>query len=262
MTWRGKQFGLWTLGVMVSLAFFPPLVGGSDVKVDELLTEMRRAMWPGEDMRARFEVQVLSALGEHAYVTGSYYRKGPSPDHTLQKFVIESPLELRGFEVSGETRVGKPEQLYLYVPAVRRVRRLEVEMRKESFLGSDFNFEDLGFEDLSTSMHELKGEVERGGGTHYEVESVPAGDWMYQKIVRYIDKESYLPVETHYFCWGVGLCKVRKIEHVEQIGAYESPSVITMEDVLNKQTTRLVVRKAEFDVGLSDDLFKVAGATR
>ncbi len=262
MTWRGRQFGLWTLGVMVSLGFFPPLVGGADIQVDELLTEMRRAMWPGEDMRARFEVQVLSALGEHAYVTGSYYRKGLSPDHTLQKFVIESPLELRGFEVSGETRVGKPEQLYVYVPAVRRVRRLEVEMRKESFLGSDFNFEDLGFEDLSTSKHELKGEVERGGEMQYQVESVPESDWMYQKLVRYIDKESHLPIETDYFCWGVGLCKVRKIERVDQIGDYASPSEITMEDLLNKQTTRLVVKSAEFDVGLSDELFRVAGSTR
>ncbi len=256
-TTRGTVF---TLVAILTLALLPPIVGGADVEVDELLQQMQRAMWPGEDMRSRFEVQVVSALGEHAYITGSYYRKGQTPDATLQRFVIESPLELRGFEVAGETRAGKPEHLQIYVPAVRRVRRLEIDMRKESFLGTDFNFEDLGFEDLTVSKHELKGAVERNGKSMYQVESVPERDWMYQKIVRYIDKDTHLPLETEYYCWGIGLCKVRKIEGVEQIDAYDSPAEITMEDLLTKQTTRLVVTKAEFNVGLSGDLFTCGGS--
>lgn len=220
-----------------------------------ILARMQRAMWPGKDMRAIFEAKVVSQLGEHAYITGAYYRKGETPRGTLQRFIIQSPLELRGFEVSGNTVGGKPESLHVYVPAVRRVRHLQVDMRKESFLASDFNFEDLGFEDLTAGQSTLVGEVDLNGKKAYQIETVPEGDWMYKKLVRYVDTVTYLPVRTDYHCWGVGLCKVRKIERVDKIGPYDSPAVITMEDLLNEQMTRLVVQKAEFDVGLPTDLF-------
>ena len=246
-------------GAIFAALILPTLGGAAEIDANQILDKMRRAMWPGQDMRSRFEVKVVSDLGEHAYISGSYYRRTKSEDITQQRFVIESPLELRGFEIAGETRQGVPQELHVFVPAVRRVRHLDVDMRKESFLGTDFNFEDLGFESFDRAEHTLKGEVERNGKTVYEIVSVPKDDWLYEKIVRYVDRDTYLPVETEYICWGVGRCRIRRIERVERIGSYDSPAVLTMEDVLNKQTTRLTVKSAEFDVGLEESLFLCHG---
>ena len=131
------------------LAAGSPAARAADPDVDELFQRMQKAMWPGKDMRARFEARVVSALGEHAYITGSYYRRGETPEPTLQRFVIDSPIALQGFELAGKSDGGKPMELHIYVPAVRRVRRIHLDMRKESFLATDFNFEDLGFEDVA-----------------------------------------------------------------------------------------------------------------
>lgn len=257
----GRSLIVLIIGAASILAATTSPIHGENADVNEVLRKMQRAMWPGQDMRAKFEAQVTSNLGEHAYFTGAYYRKGQTPDGTLQRFVIESPLELRGFELWGETLDGKPKSLHVYVPVVRRVRHIQVDMRKESFLASDFNFEDLGFEDLTEQQSTLLDDVEEDGRTLYQIESKPKGDWMYEKIVRFIDKETYLPMRTDYHCWGVGLCKVRRTTRVDKIGAYDSSAVITMEDLLHKQTTKLTVQKAEFDVGLPTELFQLHGGS-
>ena len=46
---------------------------------------------------------------------------------------------------------------------------------------------------------------------------------------------------------------------VTSIGSYDSPAVITMEDLIHEQTTQLTVQKAEFDVGLPTELFHFHG---
>ena len=87
--------------VVLALAPFTSVAESGGPSADEVLRKMQKAMWPGKDMRSHFEVRVTNDLGEQAYMTGAYYRKGETPGRTVQRFLMESPPELRGFDLAG-----------------------------------------------------------------------------------------------------------------------------------------------------------------
>jgi len=232
-----------------------PASRAENLTADEIVQRMQAAYWQGKDMRARMRVTATNTYGERVYLAASYYRLGDR----LQRIVLDSPPDLRGFEFSAESRDNEPPRVHIYMPVVRRVRELDVNMRKESFLGTDFNYEDLGFEDLASQKHTLVGEVEDKGRTYYKVESVPKDDWMYSKLLRLIERDSFLPITTEYHCWGTGLCKVRAIERIDRIGNYDIPTAVSMTDTLRHQVTEIALDNIEVDIGLSPSLFHCHG---
>jgi hypothetical protein len=245
------------LAILVS-ALLLPLTGASRAEepdADEIVQRMQAAYWQGKDMRARMQVTATNSYGERVYLSASYYRLGDK----LQRIVLDNPPDLRGFEFSAESRDSEPPRVHVYMPVVRRVRELDVNMRKESFLGTDFNYEDLGFEDLSSQKHTLIGKVESKGRSYYQIESKPKDDWMYSKLVRLIERDSFLPIVTEYHCWGTGLCKVREIERIERIGDYEIPTVVSMTDTFRHLVTEITLDNVEVDVGLPATLFHCHG---
>ena len=245
-----------TLSIVIAgLVSMPAPSRAAELSAEEIVARMQAALWPGKDMRARMDVSVTNSYGERVYLSASYYRLG----NKLQRIVLDSPPDLRGFEFAAESRDAEPPRVHIYMPVVRRVRELDLNMRKESFLGTDFNYEDLGFEDLRSQQHKLVGEVMVDGRAYYQVESIPKEDWMYSKLVRLIDPESFLPITTEYHCWGAKLCRVRKIERVERIGAYDTPTDITMRDVIRHQVTEILLENVELDVGLPASLFHCHG---
>lgn len=248
-----SRFALLICAVLAGALLLCTPARAADLSADEIVAHMQDALFPGKDLRARMEVTATNTYGESIYLLASYYRIGDK----LQRIVLDGPPELRGFEFSAERRDGKPPRVHIYMPVVRRVRELDVNMLKESFLGTDFNYEDLGFENLAGEDHRLLGEFEQDGRRYYRVESVPKKqDWMYEKLERLIDARTFLPIETKYYCWGVDLCRVRRIEQVAHIGGYDVATDITMSDVIQHQTTQIKLTDVEVDVGLSADLFR------
>jgi len=123
--------------------------------VTDVLARMRRAIEPGRDMRASFELVMTNAQGERVRWGGQFYRLGGL--QAKKRLVFDSPVDLRGVSVSVQRTDGARDRTRIYLPFVRRVREIESDMRGESFLGTDFNFEDLGLEELEFHEHALRG---------------------------------------------------------------------------------------------------------
>jgi len=131
-------------------------------------------------------------------------------------------------------------------------------MRGESFLGTDFNYEDLAFESIAFQQHALRGDGHAQGRDCYLVESIPDHGWWYGKLMRCIDKETYLPLRTEYFDRSGILWKVRTLDVVETIGSYPTPTQITMRTVPTGTSTRITLRDVAYDTGFPGSLLEGA----
>ena len=78
----------------------------------------------------------------------------------------------------------------VYLPALRRVREFTHGPRRQSFLGTDFNYEDLGFDPVDAPHNELHGENTIRGQACYRVSSKPGPHSRYSKILRFVDKST------------------------------------------------------------------------
>ena len=238
----------------VPLILMAALAGATDVT--EVLTRMRQAVEPGKDMRATVEFEITNARGESVHWSGQLYRRS-TPD-ARTRLVFDEPLDLRGTEVMVQRGAGGVTHTRIYLPAVRRVRELDADFRGENFLGTDFNYEDLGLQQLDYQQHTLRGDDEEAEGRAcYQVESVPDRGWWYGKIVRCIDKKDYLPRRTEYYDRIGILWKLRTFDGIKKIDGYPTATQITMQTVATGTSTRISMSDVRYDSGLPGSLFEM-----
>jgi hypothetical protein len=252
ITIRPSRPSRWRPGMTILLLLLPGIARGADVI--DVLGRMRRAAEPGHDERAAVELVITNAQGERVHWTGQFYRLDGS--EARKRLVLDSPVDLRSVSITVQRTAPGADRFRVYLPFIRRIREIDADMRGESFLGTDFNYEDLGFEEIEFHQHTLRGEEEVVGRGCYRVESVPAHSWWYGRIVRCIDRKDYLPRRTEYYDPAGMLYKIRTLDRVETIAGHPTPTELTMEVVPARTSSRIILKDVEYDTGLASELFE------
>ncbi|MCC6766534.1 MAG: outer membrane lipoprotein-sorting protein [Deltaproteobacteria bacterium] len=241
-------------GVLMATLVLPTgrtALGAMDVT--EALQRMRQASFAGKDLRAQFTFDIVNAKGESVRWAGHYFRRN-APDARI-RLSFDAPADLHGTEVrvvggaKGESRVS------VYMPGLRRVREINGDMRGESFFGTDFNYEDLGLQPLEFQQHTLTEAKDPEGRDCYRIESTPQHGWWYGRIVRFLDRASFLPLRTEYYDRAGVLWKVRTLGKIQTIASHPTATEITMETVPTKTSTRITLSEVAYDKGLDDSVF-------
>jgi len=243
--WLGSAVLLLALGL-------PGAARGATKGVDanDVLTRMRGALTPGKDMRATVVFTIANDKGDVVRWTGQLYRRGGSSPRT--RIVFEDPPDLRGTAVSVFRADDGTTKTRLYLPTLRRTRLIDSDTRGESFLGTDFNYEDLGLQQLDPRQVDLKNP---GDKDCYHLESVPTSGWWYGKVDRCVDRTSYLPLRTEYYDRSGILWKVRTLGNVTKIDGYATPTEIEMQTLPQHTSTTITLSDVHYDTGLPDSVF-------
>lgn len=99
------------------------------------------------DFTARLTMTLVNRHGEERVreLTVQVLEAGESGERTLLAF--ESPPDLRGTRLLTHASPGETDARWLYLPALRRVKRVASSERSSAFLGTEFSYEDIGPED-------------------------------------------------------------------------------------------------------------------
>jgi hypothetical protein len=226
----------------------------SGADVTTVLARTRQALVPGKDMRANVTFDIRNERGEDVRWTARLYRK--SGAEAALRLVFDAPLDLRETDVTAMRTASGEARTTIYLPAVRRVREITADARGESFLGTDFNYEDIGLQDVEYEQHRFLDDDEIGGRPCYRVESIPGRGWWYGKIVRWIDKKDFIPRRTEYYDRAGVLWKVRTFEKIRSIDGHPTWTRLVMETVPTHTSTTITLHDIEYDTGLSPYLFE------
>jgi hypothetical protein len=218
------------------------LVGTAEAAdVETLLERMRATMLPPVRMQAAFTFEIQDDAGDTSRWAGRLERDGATGAIRMR---FESPRDLKGVVFTAAQAREGTDTITIYLPSVRRTRTIQQNFRGVPFLGSDFNYEDLGLEQLQFQSHRIVGEGDVGGRPCDRVESRPTRSWWYGRIVRCIDREDFLPRHTEYVDVAGLPYKARTLEDVRVVDSHptamrtrmrvvpdESESTITLSDV-------------------------------
>ena len=93
------------------------------------------------------------------YFRGKTLEVSDDGDKTL--FIFDSPKDVKGTATLTFSHKVGPDDQWLYLPALKRVKRITSENRSGSFVGSEFAYEDLGSQELEkyTNRKYLKKDV-------------------------------------------------------------------------------------------------------
>ena len=153
--------------------------------------------------------------------------------------------------------------MWIYLPALKKVRRLVADNKRDSFVGSDLTFGDLIGHKPADWSHTLVREEVLDGKAVWVIESVPKDDRTksqtgYVKRLLWIDRQSCLPLKTDY--WdetGAPLKTIRASEVISADAAAGKWQFLHVE-AINRQSghgTVLHFDRYQANQHLADDLF-------
>ena len=181
-------------------------------------------------------------------------KKSPAGDKSLTRFTYPADIAGTGFLV-WEHPTGQEDERFLFLPSLGRVPRIAGSEAQESFVGSDFTYEDIGgreFDDYTYSLVNDTG----ANGTAYTLESrAKSPGARFPRVVSTIRKDNFVVIHAEIFNKRDELQKIFDASRVEKPGKYWTVMAMTMRDAGAKTRTEMIVEKAEYDLGLGEDMF-------
>jgi len=207
----------------------------------------------GRDGRVAFKMRLFDRqerARERALTVVS--KKYPAGDKSLTRFTYPADIAGTGFLVWEHQ---DEDERFLFLPSLARVRRIAGSEAQESFVGSDFTYEDIGGRKLGDYTYALVNDTADNGAA-YTLESRakdPAA--RFPRVVSTIRKDNFVVIHADIFNKRDELAKVFDASKVEKIGKYWTVTAMTMKDLGQKTRTEMTVEKAEYDIGLADEMF-------
>jgi hypothetical protein len=230
-----------------------PGVGG-------LVKAMKAVLEPSRPSIRKMTVVISAQDGEATrWVAGQARKQFKDGNRIL--IAILAPADQKGaaYLLRELPKQGNDEE-WLYVPTVRRVRKLLPVESFRAFLESDFTLSDLGFVNLR-STYKLLREEKRGDVRAYKIEEIPGAPqakWYYSRIVTWLAADSTLPLERDFYDPSNTLWKVETFEQVTDINGTPTPLRIRMQDKEEGGSTEIDVSEVRYDVDVPDSLFDPA----
>jgi hypothetical protein len=154
----------------------------------------------------------------------------------LQQMVVRfrSPPEVAGTAFLMLERKGGESEQHIYLPGLKRTRRIVGREREGSFMGSDFSYADLERSDQKSAAQKRLPDEDLSGVKTYVIESTPkAGSSSYSKIETWVRQDNFLPLRIRYYDKDGQLLKTLYTKRIKNM---EGRPVILEAQMVNKKT--------------------------
>jgi uncharacterized protein len=193
---------------------------------------------------------------------------GTTDNRRLVSFL--SPPDIRGTKTLLIEHSNAEDDMWIYLPAMKKVRRLVASNKKDSFVGTDFSYGDVIGYKVEEWNHKLLREESVAGRDCYVIESTPkspetAANTGYSKRIGWIDQESFVALRTEIYDLSGQLLKKLTDEDVQKVDAQNNryqPMKLIAENVQTGHKTIIEFKNFKANVGIGDDVFTARSLDR
>ncbi|MGH7230528.1 MAG: outer membrane lipoprotein-sorting protein [Nitrospiraceae bacterium] len=155
------------------------------------------------------------------------------------------------------------DDMWIYLPALKKVRRLVANNKKDSFVGSDFSYGDILVPVVDTYRHTRVRDETLDGEECYIIESVPATEeikknYGYTKWIAWIRKTNFMEKKVEYFDTAGRPLKTQVVPQVKEVDAGAHKWWAIRREIVNHQTghsTLLVFDALDAEQAAPEDYF-------
>ena len=178
--------------------------------------------------------------------------------------IFDRPADVKGTSFLSHTHVSTPDDQWLFLPALKRVKRISSANKSGPFMGSEFSYEDLSSQEVDKYTHTYIEDEELNGRATFKLEQIPTYEKSgYKKRITWIDKEHYYPVKIDFYDRKDTLLKTLEFTDYQQyLDKYWRAGAMLMKNHQNGKSTDLVWEDYEFAIGLEESDFTQAALKR
>ena len=223
----------------------------------ELAEENDKVMSGFKDARSTMTMTLVNAKGQsRVRRMKSISLEKDGGDKSLIEFL--SPADVKGTKFLNYEHAKKDDDQWLYLPALKRVKRISSKNKSGSFMGSEFSYEDLSsfnIDKYDFKKEEAKKEMLNGKEV-YKVERVPNYKYSgYTKQVSYIDVKTYLNYQVDYYDRKKSLLKSAYFSDYQEIDGVYRVGKIHIKNFQNNKESTLVWEDESIKNGLKNKDF-------
>jgi len=181
--------------------------------------------------------------------------EGENGDKTISTFL--SPADVKGTKVLGHEHIDRDDDQWLYLPALKRVKRIASKNKSGSFMGSEFSYEDIGNQNYQKYTYTGEPQtVMLGGQESYKGERIPRDkNSGYTKQISWVDTKDFLIQKVEYYDRKKELLKTATFSGYKKIDGIWRVGEIEMQNHQNDKSTILIWKEDKIKAGLSEKDF-------
>jgi outer membrane lipoprotein-sorting protein len=221
---------------------------------------LSKSSW--QDLTADMQLILRNSRGEERVREIAFYSSDGADGLSRMLMRFKAPADVRGTGfLTLETPSGDDER-YLYLPALRRVKKIAASGRGGNFMSSDFTYYDIGKPKLDDWTYTLLSDTTIAGRLCYRIECRPASpktldDTGYGKIVRYLDKATLNAIRSDYYDKGLNKWKELEVVQYTTIMGVDFATDMIMHDLQIDHTSEIRFTNLKVNTGLPDQFFTV-----
>lgn len=181
---------------------------------------------------------------------------------TLMRFL--SPAEVSGTSILIHDYADKADDMWIYLPSMRRTRRIVTTEKGKSFMGSEFSNADMSKPNIDDFTYKLLGEEDFEGKQCWKIETLAndknvAGEYGYNKKISYIEKSTSLIYKSELYDRNDNLIKIHTFGDFrkQSNGRYFSYTM-EMKNTKTERYSEMKVQSFQLGSQLGEENFSVA----
>jgi hypothetical protein len=244
-------------GVFLGAVFcFPISISHAEPSGEEIIKKSQAAFYAaGDAMKARIKMRLINPAMKVRERDLAMLRKNTGPGEQRYFMYFHAPGDVRGTSFMVWKYSGRDDDRWLFVPALKLVRRIAAKDSQSSFVGSDFTYEDISGRDPDLDTHTLIRDESCDSRTCYVVESIPKDQAVFTKKLAWIEIQTFLPIREEYYDLQGELERVFTAVEINEIGNIPTVTKRQMENVRRKHRTEVTFDSVTYTIDLPAQLF-------
>jgi hypothetical protein len=186
------------------------------------------------------------------------YSKDGRAGNNRTIIVFISPASVAGTRFLTIENPGAPDDRWIFLPSLGKVRRIAASEGSSSFMGTDFSYDDISSANRSADLdnHILLREEVLDGRPCYVIESRPKdASYQYSRMIQWIDKDTGINRKLELYDRRDTLVKTVRMDDIRETQGRLNPMMTTITTLAAGTSTTLYIDRLEYDRPIPEGAF-------
>ena len=172
--------------------------------------------------------------------------------------IFDRPRDIKGTALLSFTHIAEADDQWLFLPALKRVKRISSANKSGPFIGGEFAYEDLLSQEVAKYTYRWLRDEPCGDLQCFVMERYPVYENSgYTKQITWVDQDEYRVMKIEYYDRKDDLLKTLTfVDYQQYLGQYWRAQKLLMNNHQTGKSTDLLFGKYEFRVPLSEGDFR------
>jgi len=251
------------LAIVITISFAFAFTNNTNQSAKDIITKVYNRP-TGDDMTSMLTMTLTNKSGKQRIRKIKQFTKDfGTVEKSIMFFTSPADVKNTSFMNWSYDDASKNDDMWIYLPALKKVKRISSDSKSDYFMGSDFTYDDLGDRKVDDDTHSILREETIEGVKYWVIKSVSKDeDYMYSKTIAWIRQDNYIGLKKEFYDEDDELLKILHVKKFQKISGFNIITYSEMENVQKNHKTSMKLSTVKINTGIATSQFSERMMTR